>query len=181
MDGIRINSPFYLAKLKVPKSSSPRKYTLVVSEFEKKSDIQFTLTVYGNLKLKLEQLGDDLRFVQKRIKGEWKNGNAGGSQNNKETYYTNPTYTLTIDQQTTLVAEIRGPKKYSVNVRIEDMDQKVSVYLNSDMVKTFILHNQSWHRDVYFLGPELLTSFKIRKENLYLFMFIRENLNKRRF
>jgi len=44
--------------------------------------------------------------------------------NNKETYYTNPTYTLTIDQETTLVAEIRGPKKYSVNVRIEDMDQK---------------------------------------------------------
>ena len=166
MDGIRINSPFYLAKLKVPKSSSPRKYTLVVSEFEKKSDIQFTLTVYGNLKLKLEQLGDDLRFVQKRIKGDWKNGNAGGCQNNKETYYTNPTYTLTIDQQTTLVAEIRGPKKYSVNVRIEDMDQKVSVDLNSDMVKN-MLHNQSWHRDVYFSGPESLTSFKIRKENLY--------------
>ena len=43
LDGIRINSPFYLAKLKIPKTDQVERYTLVVSEYEKTHDITFTI------------------------------------------------------------------------------------------------------------------------------------------
>jgi len=77
LDGIRINSPFYLAKLNVPKSAATKRYTLVVSEYEKTHDITFSLTVHANLQFKLNPLDADLT-IKKRIKGEWKAGNAGG-------------------------------------------------------------------------------------------------------
>jgi len=123
-DGIRINSPFYLTKLKVPKSSSSRKYTLVVSEFEKRGDMHFTMTVYANLAFKLNPIDDDAPFSYKRIEGEWRKETAGGCPNYPDSYHTNPVHTISVECPTTIVAEIRGPKKYSVNLCIETFDKK---------------------------------------------------------
>ena len=126
LDGIRINSPFYLAKLNVPKSVDPKKYTLVVSEYEKTHDITFTLTVHSNLQFKLAPLDADLTF-KKHIKGEWTSKTAGGCLNYKETYCNNPIHTIQVVNNSKMVFEIRAPKQYSVNLSIENESNEVKI------------------------------------------------------
>ncbi|CBY22867.1 unnamed protein product [Oikopleura dioica] len=123
LDGIRINSPFYLAKLPVSKSSSHEKYTIIVSEYEKNHDIDFTLTAYANVKFSLKELNDNFSH-QKRVKSEWNSSNAGGCQNNRETYSSNPITKITICSKCTLLIEIRAPKQYSVQMQLEDLSEK---------------------------------------------------------
>ena len=107
LDGIRINSPFYLAKLPVSKSSSPEKYTIIVSEYEKNHDIDFTLTAYANVKFSLKELKDNFPHT-KRIRSEWNSSNAGGCQNNRDTYSSNPVTKITICSKCTILIEIRA-------------------------------------------------------------------------
>ena len=111
MDGIRINSPFYLTKLKVPKGSE--KYTLVVSEYEKTHDITFTIEVFANVNFNLRPV--EKLPHQHKTKGEWTSESAGGCQNNRNTFEKNPLQLIEITTTTFLVAELKAPKEYSGN------------------------------------------------------------------
>lgn len=46
IDGMRINSPHYLCKIKL-NDESDAKYTLVISQYEKTNTIYYTLRAYG--------------------------------------------------------------------------------------------------------------------------------------
>ena len=56
MDGIRINSPHYLAKIQV--KGGGEKFTLVVSQYEKHKNIRYTLRVYAVADFKFTKIED---------------------------------------------------------------------------------------------------------------------------
>lgn len=55
IDGVRINSPHYLCKIKLDTQSETR-YTLVVSQYEKTNTIYYTLRAYGSCEFSLRKL-----------------------------------------------------------------------------------------------------------------------------
>lgn len=55
IDGVRINSPHYLCKIKLSDTSA-RKYTLVLSQYEKMHTIFYTLRAYATFPFKLEPI-----------------------------------------------------------------------------------------------------------------------------
>lgn len=128
IDGVRINSPHYLTKIQVPAAkTSSNRFTLVVSQYEKHKNIQYTIRVYATAEFALKKIMDPYRF-KKRISGNWTKENAGGCANHRDTYNKNPIFqvNLTSQQQgnTQLLIELRGPKTFSVGFDVTCVDTK---------------------------------------------------------
>lgn len=118
IDGVRINSPHYLCKIRLDPNQE-KNYTLVVSQYEKTTTIYYTLRAYSRNPFEFKAI--PCKFVGKqRINGEWKGIRAGGCQNHQATYRNNPKYSLKIGpkEQNNLVIELRGPKVYQVGFEI---------------------------------------------------------------
>ncbi|KAI5709770.1 hypothetical protein M8J75_003116 [Diaphorina citri] len=120
LDGVRINSPHYLCKIILNENSS-RKYTLVVSQYEKMHTIYYTLRAYATCPFRLEKIENPYQFKEE-ISGEWKGLTAGGCPNYPATYPNNPRYQVTLDSRqsmdNTLLVFLKGPKQYSLGVKI---------------------------------------------------------------
>ena len=65
IDGIRINSPHYLCKIKIDVPGT-HKYTLVVSQYEKHKNIHFTIRSYSVLPVKMFKIQDSIK-KKKRV------------------------------------------------------------------------------------------------------------------
>lgn len=113
IDGVRINSPHYLCQTVVTEST-PRKLTLVVSQYEKSTTIFFTLRVYSTLPFKLRRIVDPYRFVKDITKDSWTEATAGGCANYRDTYPKNPRYQLILDVDSHVLIELKGPKDYQI-------------------------------------------------------------------
>ncbi|KAM6935619.1 LOW QUALITY PROTEIN: calpain-7 [Lycodopsis pacificus] len=112
IDGIRINSPHYLTKMRLT-SAGPHTFTLVVSQYEKQNTINYTLRVYSGCKFSFSKIPNP--FTQtKRINGQWKGPSAGGCGNNKDSYRHNPIYQLSLERPGPLLVQLRGSRQYSV-------------------------------------------------------------------
>lgn len=117
LDGIRINSPHYLCKIRLDPAAA-RKYTLVVSQYEKSTTIFYTLRAYSREPFELKAI-DSNWATNIQVNGEWSSANftAGGCQNHK-TYKSNPLYKVTLPTDGNLVIELRGPKVYQVGLEL---------------------------------------------------------------
>jgi len=117
LDGVRINSPHYLARIKVP--AGDNYFTLVVSQYEKHKNIHYTLRAYGINEFKFAPIKNPYNSTQ-RIHGEWTASNAGGCENNRETYNKNPLYQINLkgSGDSHLLVEVRAPREYSVGFDI---------------------------------------------------------------
>lgn len=118
IDGIRINSPHYLCKIRLDPSSS-RKYTLVISQYEKTSTIFYSLRAFSREHFELKTINNNwLTNIQ--VNGEWNAPNTAGGCQNHKTYKSNPIYKLTIGpaDNSHLVIELRGPKVYQVGMEL---------------------------------------------------------------
>lgn len=115
IDGVRINSPHYLCKI-VLNPSSCRRYTLVVSQYEKTQTIYYTLRVYSTTPFKLSKIEDN--YVRhKEVAGEWSAVTAGGCGNHPQTYKNNPRFRLEVNSSTNnnkIFIELKGPKQYLI-------------------------------------------------------------------
>ncbi|XP_044759511.1 calpain-7-like [Coccinella septempunctata] len=115
IDGVKINSPHYLCKL-ILQSTSPRKYTIVISQYEKSQTIYYTLRAYSTCPFTLTKIEDPCRYV-KELTGEWKGITAGGCPNHPTTYRNNPKFKVTVSSSTNdnkLLVELKGPKQYQI-------------------------------------------------------------------
>jgi len=113
IDGIRINSPQYLTKMVLGKGEAVRRFTLVVSQFEKTSNIFFTVKAFSNQPLVLQKVKNPCKN-RKEVTGQWKGASAGGCANNRETWPHNPRFKLVIDSHSTLQIELKGPRDYQI-------------------------------------------------------------------
>ncbi|XP_056141890.1 calpain-7 isoform X2 [Lampris incognitus] len=112
IDGIRINSPHYLTKMKLT-SAGTHTFTLVVSQYEKQNTINYTLRVYSGCKFSFSKIPTPFTHT-KRINGQWKGLSAGGCSNYKDSYKRNPTYQFNLERPGPLLIELRGSRQYSV-------------------------------------------------------------------
>ncbi|XP_014222841.1 calpain-7-like [Trichogramma pretiosum] len=126
IDGVRINSPHYLCKIKLDQNSETR-YTLVVSQYEKTNTIFYTLRVYGTSPFTLRKIAEPYKFEKEITDGQWKGVSAGGCGNHPQTYFNNPRYQLVIESSNNnnwLLIILKGPKQYQIGFEI------LSVVLN---------------------------------------------------
>lgn len=95
----------------------PRRYTLVISQYEKTATLHFTLRVYSTLPFTLRKIGDPYKF-KKEFVGEWsvKNQTAGGCANNRDTYQNNPRFQVEAEKDCLILVELKGPKQYQVTI-----------------------------------------------------------------
>ncbi|XP_029445211.1 calpain-7 [Rhinatrema bivittatum] len=116
IDGIRINSPHYLTKMKLT-SPGTHTFTLVVSQYEKQNTIHYTIRVFSACKFTLSKIPTPYT-VHRRINGQWKGQSAGGCGNFRESYKKNPIYQFQLDKAGPLLIELRGPRQYSVGIEV---------------------------------------------------------------
>lgn len=131
IDGVRINSPHYLCKLIVSETSAKR-YTLVISQYEKMNTIYYTLRAYGTCPFSLRKIGDPYEYT-KQITGKWEGRTAGGCANNRDTYNNNPIYQVIIQvahNNTQMLLDLKGPKQYQIGMDV------VSVVVNDPNAPT---------------------------------------------
>ncbi|KAK7158016.1 hypothetical protein R3I93_009266 [Phoxinus phoxinus] len=116
IDGIRINSPHYLTKIKLT-SPGTHTFTLVVSQYEKQNTINYTLRVYSVCKFNFSKIPTPFIHT-KRINGQWKGASAGGCGNYKDSFKNNPIYQFNIEKTGPLLIELRGSRQYSVGFEV---------------------------------------------------------------
>ncbi|XP_004078382.1 calpain-7 [Oryzias latipes] len=112
IDGIRINSPHYLTKMRLT-TAGTHTFTLVVSQYEKQNTINYTLRVYSGGKFSFSKIPNPFTHI-KRINGQWKGISAGGCGNYKDSYKHNPIYQINMERPGPLLVELRGSRQYSV-------------------------------------------------------------------
>ena len=113
IDGVRINSPHYLTKIILDRGENIRKFTVVVSQFEKTSTIYFTVKAFSTLPFKLDRIRTAWRHKEE-VTGRWAAGTAGGCGNHRDTWPSNPRYSLQLDTAGLLHIQLKGPKQYQV-------------------------------------------------------------------
>lgn len=116
IDGIRINSPHYLTKIKLT-SPGTHTFTLVVSQYEKQNTINYTLRVYSVCKFNFSKIPTPFIHT-KRINGQWKGASAGGCGNYRDTFKNNPIYQFNMEKAGPLLIELRGSRQYSVGFEV---------------------------------------------------------------
>ncbi|MGH0132832.1 UNVERIFIED_CONTAM: hypothetical protein FKN15_052587 [Acipenser sinensis] len=116
IDGIRINSPHYLTKIKLT-TAGTHTFSLVVSQYEKQNTIHYTLRVYSGCKFNFSKIPTPYTHY-KRSNGQWKGHSAGGCGNYKETYKHNPIYQFQLEKPGPLLIELRGSRQYSVGFEV---------------------------------------------------------------
>ncbi|XP_065799250.1 calpain-7 isoform X2 [Muntiacus reevesi] len=116
IDGIRINSPHYLTKIKLT-TPGTHTFTLVVSQYEKQNTIHYTVRVYSACSFTFSKIPSPYT-VSKQINGKWSGQSAGGCGNFQETHKNNPIYQFHIEKTGPLLIELRGPRQYSVGFEV---------------------------------------------------------------
>ncbi|XP_060036810.1 calpain-7 isoform X3 [Erinaceus europaeus] len=116
IDGIRINSPHYLTKIKLT-TPGTHTFTLVVSQYEKQNTIHYTVRVYSACSFTFSKIPSPYT-LSKQINGKWSGQSAGGCGNFQETHKNNPIYQFHIEKPGPLLIELRGPRQYSVGFEI---------------------------------------------------------------
>ncbi|XP_015603072.1 calpain-7 isoform X2 [Cephus cinctus] len=123
IDGVRINSPHYLCKIKLGPGSASR-YTLVVSQYEKTNTIYYTLRAYGTCVFTLRKMAEPYKYEKEVTDGQWKGITAGGCGNHPETYPNNPRYQLILESPNNnncLLIILKGPKQYQIGFELITM------------------------------------------------------------
>ncbi|CAK9829118.1 Capn7 [Anthophora retusa] len=125
INGVKINTPHYLCKIKLDAQSDSR-YTLVISQYEKTETIYYTLRAYGSCEFSLKKIPNFYKY-EKTVTGQWKDITAGGCFNHP-TYQNNPHYQLVLESSSNnnyLLIILKGPKKYQIGFNV------LSVVLNN--------------------------------------------------
>jgi len=116
IDGVRINSPHYLTKIHL-KPGDARRYTLVVSQYEKTATIYYTVRAYSTLPFTLAKIGNPYRNKQE-LTGQWKGRTAGGCGNHRDTWQNNPHYRIVLDSNCHLQIQLKAPKQFQIGMDI---------------------------------------------------------------
>ncbi|KXS19717.1 cysteine proteinase, partial [Gonapodya prolifera JEL478] len=134
IQGVYINSPHILVRFNAPLGKT--RYTIVISQHEKKKSLSFTLRTYSMFPFKIGPV--QKRFpVETKIPGAWTSDTSGGCMA-FATFYRNPQYYLRIDpgsaKKSGLFIMLEAPRTFAVNVRLVQSGKRVSNVSSSESV-----------------------------------------------
>eukprot|EP00055_Hartaetosiga_balthica_P012016 m.56673 g.56673 ORF g.56673 m.56673 type:complete len:820 (+) comp7811_c0_seq1:113-2572(+) len=119
--GVKINSPHYLCKLGVEPG---KKYTVVVSQYERDSTIRFTLKSFGDVAHKFDPL-PDIYPVEFKLTSKWTAATAGGRNRASESFKMNPRFSFKTPPSSgkcRVFLKLEAPKEFSVGMMVTDVD-----------------------------------------------------------
>ena len=99
---------------------------MVSTQYNKSPHFFFQLRVYSTLPFNLRRIQDPYKSRQE-ITGVWKGKTAGGCGNYRDTYSNNPRYQFSVEYDTHLLIEVKGPKQYQIGFDL------VCVFINSEL------------------------------------------------
>eukprot|EP00752_Nemacystus_decipiens_P002304 g2180.t1 len=119
--GIYTNNPHTLVRFDLPENRTAgdqwAKYTLVVSQYEKKREVRYSVNVYCTHTFRLDRTPAAPEH-ERSFMGEWDERSAGGALGRPH-FYTNPQFALVLTQPKTKVhIEVRAPKDYQINATV---------------------------------------------------------------
>lgn len=117
IDGMRINSPHYLCKTVIT-PDTPKKLTLIVSQFNKTTHIHYTLRVYSTIPFTLNKISNPYKYEREFV-SKWEGKSAGGCDNYRETYPFNPKFECNIEKKTAILIELKGPRDYQIGFGVK--------------------------------------------------------------
>lgn len=124
VQGTKINSPHYLARFNHP--GDKKKYSIVISQHEKSTNLYFTLKVYASADFKIFEMPNPYHGrKEKSFEGEWTSRTAGGSTNNPEMHDLNPKWAIKIGSGTELAntkaklrIQLSAPKQFPIGITL---------------------------------------------------------------
>ena len=111
IDGVRKNSPHYLAK--IDDDGNDNIYTLLVSQFEKSNTLHFTLNAYASCPIEMTEIVDQYSYKY-TITGEWDGQTAGGCSNHSNSFMNNPVFLLAVEKFCDLAIILKAPRSFSI-------------------------------------------------------------------
>ncbi|CAN0179771.1 unnamed protein product [Ectocarpus sp. 6 AP-2014] len=119
--GIYTNNPHTLVRFDLPENTGSTDkwidYTLVVSQYEKKREVRYSVDVYCSTTFRVVQTPTSPEHEQ-TVLGKWDQNSAGGALGTPF-FYTNPQYALVLTQPETKVhVEVRAPKDFQINATV---------------------------------------------------------------
>ena len=109
--GLYSNNPHNLVRFDV-EISDPGTYALVLSQYEKKRDVRYSLTVLSTAPFSLQPT-PLLPPVVARMEGTW-GGETAGGRLGLATFLHNPQWTVVVTKACAVYVEMMAPKKYFV-------------------------------------------------------------------
>jgi len=176
--GTYINSPHYLLKMDIDKTSTKQHFTVIVSQYEKKHDVSFSMTCFSTLRpqrIRFKPIEDaKLWKYQKALKGAWTAQSSGGAPS-YDSFAANPRWKMsTFASQCHARFILEAPKEISVNVQLfktSDAEQKTEEPSEEfTFAKQFLVTDSGPYRfglavaDAYDLAPgtycAIISTFK---------------------
>mmetsp|Transcript_29190 Transcript_29190/g.93302 ORF Transcript_29190/g.93302 Transcript_29190/m.93302 type:complete len:381 (+) Transcript_29190:170-1312(+) len=105
-EGVYINSSHYLVKLPVPPGGRVS-YVAVVTQYERKKGIYFTLRAHCLAPVALVELPPLYAFQEPPVLGEWPDSSLGVAA-----------FLVAVNAETELCVQLEGPKEFGVNIRL---------------------------------------------------------------
>jgi calpain-7 len=117
------NNPHTLVRFDVPPGLF--KFQLVLSQYERCFDVDYTLNVYCMSPIGLERVPFTLPYCLPGVKGVWDEVSAGGN-GRYPTFMNNPQWRITLDKPAVLHIRVEAPVKFNVNLRLVADGDRVS-------------------------------------------------------
>jgi len=121
------------------KKHKTRRYTIVISQYEKVRDVSFSITAYSTLPARFRPIDDQkLWRYQKVFTGRWDKKHCGGSPN-QESFPQNPQFKITTFYKSHLRFILEAPIQFGVNIQLylcindEGNDDGLSSYDNQNV------------------------------------------------
>jgi hypothetical protein len=100
------------------KHSNVFHYTVVVSQYEKKNDVSFSITAYSTLPCRFRPVSDlKIWKFKKVVVGQWSAKLSGGCQN-FDSFTLNPQYRIKLGESTHVRLLLEAPIEYSVSIQL---------------------------------------------------------------
>ena len=124
--GVYIDSPHYLMKMDVNTGDNnikkskkyQRHYTVVISQYEKKNDVSYTIIAYSTLPCRFKPILDKKFWkYSKVLVGQWTKKYCGGSVT-KDSYLDNPQFLIQLSWKANIRILLEAPIEFSVNILV---------------------------------------------------------------
>ncbi|CAM9119736.1 unnamed protein product [Ectocarpus sp. 12 AP-2014] len=148
--GIYTNNPNTLVRFDLPENTGSTDkwvdYTLVVSQYEKKREVRYSVDVYCTNAFRLVQTPASPEH-EHTVLGSWDQNSAGGALGT-QFFYTNPQCALVLTQpETKIHIEVRAPKDLQINATVVS---KGGMRIDSVSSEREAMATGSYRQDFYY-------------------------------